>query len=61
MNTRLTRILKAVEESFRSNRPDSGRIAFGNGRFAIRVAGDLESRKKACRLVYQRIIYIPGN
>ncbi|MFH1023768.1 MAG: hypothetical protein V1809_10330 [Planctomycetota bacterium] len=53
MNTRLTHILKAVAESSRSSGPDSGRIAFGNGRFAIRVAGDLESRKKAYRLVYQ--------
>ncbi|MFH1024403.1 MAG: hypothetical protein V1809_13570, partial [Planctomycetota bacterium] len=53
MNTRLTCILKAVAESSRANSVPSGRFVFEDGRFAIRVAGDLESRKKAYRLVYQ--------
>ena len=54
MRNTLTRRLNALEaEALSRDDAPAQRLAFGDGRYTIRVANDRESREKAYRLVYR--------
>jgi hypothetical protein len=53
MRNSLTQHLRLLEEMALTGPAAPGRFTFGDGKYSIRVANDLESRRKAYRLVYR--------